>query len=236
MSNLIESTLTFDADTIQNTLTCKQPDRLYKYFTTKEARDNFLRGNIWFCGVNQNRFFAESYGGINDPSEYRNHIASYIFEYPLSFSTEILDESLYNIELQNISGFIEAIIKSIRSGDGHRISWLNLNELKRKKHKIALINTLEYLPCQEENFNLHVASLGVRKVNYVDKQKLFVGDSPMNTYVALSQAQDFETECEYRIHLNSGDFLGVHTGKGLYHLIQYIKINSPEAAQFCQKL
>lgn len=236
MSNLIESALTFDADTIQNTISCEQPDRLYKYFTTKEARDNFLRGNIWFCGVNQNRFFAESYGGVNDPLEYRNDIASYIFECSLSFSTEILDESLYNIELQNISGFIEAIIKSIKSGDGHRISWLDLNELKRKDHKIALINTLQYMPCQDENFNLHVSSLGGRKVNYVDKQKLVAAVSPINTYIALSQTQDFEPESEYRIHLNSGDFLGVHSGKGLYHLVQYIKINSLEAARFCQKV
>lgn len=236
MSNIIESTLTFEADTIQNTINCEQPDRLYKYFTTKEARDNFLRGNIWFCGVNQNRFFAESYGGVNDPSEYRNHIASYIFEYPLSFSTEILDGNLYNIELQNISGFIEAIIKSIKSGDGHRISWLDLNELKRKEHKIALINTLQYLPCQDENFNLYVASLGGRKVNYVDKQAPLAGDSPMNTFIALSQAQDFESENEYRIHLNSGDFLGVHSGQGLHHLVQYIKINSHEAAKFCKKI
>lgn len=138
--------------------------------------------------------------------------------------------------MQNISGFIEAIIKSIKFGYGHQISWLDLNKLKRKDHKIPLINTLQYFPCQDEEFNLHVVSLGGRKVNYVDKQKVVVGDSSMNTFIALSQALDFETENEYRIHLNSGDFLGLHSGKGLYHLVQYIKINSLEAAKFCQKI
>lgn len=202
----------------------------------REARDNFLLGNIWFCGANQNRFFAESYGGINDPSEYRNNIASYLFEYPLSFSTEILNENLYNVELKNISGFMEALINSIRFGHGHQISWLDLNELKRKNHGIARIKILQYMPSQDEHFSLHIVSLGGRIINYVDKQQYFSDKLSMNTNIALSLDQSLETECEYRIHLNSGDFLGKHSGKGLYHLIQYIKINSPEAAKFCRKV
>lgn len=66
------------------------PKIIDRYFDTPETRDSFLKGNIWFCGPNQNRL------SVPDLDEYANELCTFLHEYALSFSDRITKKNVYN--------------------------------------------------------------------------------------------------------------------------------------------
>lgn len=230
MTQITQSNLLLEHTNIENLL-YEPPSTLFRYFSSREARDNFLAGWIWFAGPNQNRFFAEEYGGINDQYEYRTDFGTYIGEYALPFSDELLDPSKYNIEVFNVPGLIEHIIESIKSGKGHKISWLNYAELQNYRRILPQVilakNTNTSLDAK-----LYITGVGGRKLTYETKKQ--VKGTSYNGIEVARKARNgnnvVEDEGEYRVYIQSGDFLSDHNINGVKHL----QIKCPNINSFCR--
>jgi len=97
------NSLKLEFETFNSNLDFGVPKAIFRYFNNEEDRDNFLKGNIWFFGPNKHRFFSTS---GNDPFENRNNFGSFIYDYGLSFSTEIINETKPNIKISNPVGFV----------------------------------------------------------------------------------------------------------------------------------
>lgn len=230
MTQTTPSDLLFQYANIENLL-CDPPSTLFRYFGSRQARDNFLDGWIWFAGPNQNRFFAEEYGGINDQYEYRTDFGTYIGEYALSFSDELLDPSKYNIEVFNVLGLIEHVIESIKLDLGHKISWLNsakLQNYRRILPQVSLVNDIN----TSLDAKLYITGVGGRKLTYENKK--LVKGMPYNGLEVARKARNgnnvLEDEGEYRLYIQSGDFLSGHNINGVKHL----EIKCPKINSFCR--
>lgn len=240
--SILHSYLKFSFGNIENHLASSAPDAIYKYFSDKKDRENFLKGNIYFSGPNKNRFHASDHGSVGDKFEYRNKICDFIFEYSLSFSTEILDESKPNIKIVNIKSFMQEIIDTIQTNEPliHRVSWLSMASLLSQSSISPVIYTIEdqYPKEEGEIVLLHVISVGGRRLIYERKivdQKHGVSSIEV-VRNARNQNIEFEDEQEWRIHINTGDFLGKYSGHNLIGLVQYLKLFCPGINKYCEPI
>lgn len=192
MNQITQSNLLFEHTNIENLL-YNPPSTLFRYFSSKEARDNFLAGWVWFAGPNQNRFFATENGGINDHFEYRTDFGSYIGEYALSFSDSLLDPNKYNIEMFNVPGLIEHLIESIKLDTGHKISWLNSSELQKYKRILPQVTLASDINTSLDA-KLYVTGVGGRKLTYENKKLVkgyYNGIEMAITYLKMKKNIDY---------------------------------------------
>ncbi len=233
MSNL-HSNLIFNFNGIDNTLEKNPPKVVYRYFDSEYTRTNFMKGYVWFCGPNKNRFFQSKHGGVNDPFEYRNSCSSHIFEYSLSCSKEIVDESRYNVEIHDLDGFINELVLSIKNCSGHQVSWLNSCELNEYAKTIPVIKMIQGAPVkEEETVSIWICGVGGETCRYENINMIKRLGSPELARNARSINDDFKDENEFRIFLNTGDF---NVGRVLQHKVEYIKLYCPEIKQYCSYL
>lgn len=233
----LHSHLGFTFNKIENTSESAVPKVIYKYFDTIKDRQNFLDGWIWFSGPNQNRFFVSH----PDPLEYRNNFSSFLYEYSLSCSRMVLDEDKPSIKIIEPQLFVKELINSIQNNKENfcnQVAWLSYNELLEKAYNLPVIKWIKKFPDKnKENIILHVNSVGIRHLKYVDKITDFNLKSSYESLEIAKNARDHNNDYEYeeevRIHINSGDFLGVYNGNCLMNLVQYLKIYCPEIKKYC---
>lgn len=247
----ISSRLLFDYDNLDFTLDSETPDDIYRYFDTESDRASFLSGNIRFSGPSKLRFFMnppalpfdEERRGPdnNDPYEYRNDYSTALFKYSLSFSRIHLLPHKPNIVLRNIRGFLEEIISAIKNSSlDHEVSWLPMTELRKNISIVPAISTIKSYPTKDgEEVQLYVTGLEGKILSYENKiiKSESINSIPSPGAIdlmknALSQNAKFKRENEYRICLNSGDFIGKYTN--LLHLVEYLKIKCPNIHKYCE--
>lgn len=105
---------------------------IYRYSQDEVVHKNFLEGNIWFAGINQNRFFHEP----PDYYEYKSINGTAILASSLSFTTNPKDvenwQDLFWIKIANIAEFMKALkndIENTKSTFCHEVSWLSKKEV-----------------------------------------------------------------------------------------------------------
>ncbi len=227
--NKLDSNLKFQFGEITNTTSDNYPTVVYKYFSNIEDRDNFLRGNIWFAGPNQNRIFTDSF-------EYRNRQGLFMFEYALSFSTEIIEPEKPNIKINDPKAFVQTIIDSVKADQMHEISWLNKDQVDAYKDKIpSIAKSLECEIRKQDLFLLHVSSVGAHQVEYVDKND--IGSTSMEVARNARDKNDEHIgQKKWRVHINTGDFLNEYSGFCLENLVKHLKLRcaSPLIKKCCE--
>lgn len=233
----LSSRLSLCFDSLEIVLDKDLPQAIYRDFDEKSHRHNFVQGNIWFSGPSQNRFFLQN-EFRRDEEEYRNKIASYIFEYPLSFSIQKPTTPKPMIKISNVEGFIQGIANDIikmKDKFVHTVSWLPIETLRCSKQKvpsIALIN--KYPSKDDEEISLWTCGITAYQVKY--EQKIESIPIPYNSYAATCNARNKNIahahEQEWRIALFTGDF--IQSFHGLLHLVQYLKVVCPSISKYCE--
>lgn len=209
-----------------------QPLVIYRDFDNEQHRANFLKGNIWFSGPNQNRFFLRD-KDRKDPQEYRNNFSSYIYEYSLSFTTEKPTTRKPIVQINNINGFINGIAHDlINEKYTHTVSWLSMDELHKHIPIVPAISQIHTYP-SDDNVCLWIQGISGRRVIYVNKiDKLPTPYNGMElAWNARNKSDKHAVDKEWRISLLSGDFSTPNNG--LQNLVEYLKLHCPSVSNHC---
>lgn len=237
MANL-ESKLSFDFNIINDYSDSDFPSVIYRNLGDIKARDNFLKGNIWFCGTSQNRICAAP--KQVDIMEYRTSIASAIFEYSCSFSTELRGSADTNVKITNVKVFIESVKNSLISSKGefnHHVSWLNMNDLTKYVETLPVIGTIVNYPIQENEYiTMNLSGLRGKLVQYVNKSMpRSVGyNSFEEASNAYNKDEKFKHEKEFRLSITAFFCDVTKFSPSLQHLVQYLKLRCPLMSNLCE--
>ena len=214
------------------------PSVIYRDFSEQSHRDNFVSGNIWFSGPNQNRFLLED-EARRDIWEYRNCIGSHIFEYSLSFTTAVPSNNKPAIAIYDIDGFFAAVkadLENKKSDKAHSVTWLRISDLQQYQSLLPIIRVIKQYPRYDgETVGLYMQGLGGAPVIYEEKMKALGGsyDGIKVANNARHKNSNHAHENEWRMWLNTGDFLPPYGG-GLQNLVQYLKLSSPSIKRYCE--
>lgn len=225
LNNTVLSKLTFESRNIVKRIESNPPKEIYRYFSTEEDRENFLQGDVWFAGPSTNRFTPN--GG--DIFEYRTDSGVFVGEYALSFSTEIIGLSEFNICCFDIKSFINEIEASIKNlSFDHAVSWHPINELTQYINVIPTIAEIKDYPTKDnEEIKFLCYRIGGEKIVYTEKQQknLDLREIPSVSY---NKNKKFESEKEYRIYLG-GEFL---QGQCLANLVKHLRIKCVDIRKY----
>lgn len=224
-------------DSLDNLVDHGVPPVIYRDFDAENHRDNFVKGNIWFSGPSQNRFFLHD-EARRDEYEYRNKFGSHIFEYSLSFSTKVPTSNKPAIKICNVEGLIRDIINDLEKSKNdfvHTVSWVSIEELQRHIQSVPAISQINTYPTQDnEKVTLWACGIASAQVKYVPKMT-YLGcqfNSPAVASNARKKSVDFIHEHEWRVSFNTGDFC--YPYNGIQHLVQYLKLSCPSITKYCE--
>ncbi|MBM4222333.1 MAG: hypothetical protein FJ161_00800 [Gammaproteobacteria bacterium] len=217
------------------------PSKIYRAFSETVARDKFLQGSrIRFSGPNQNRF--SSIGALyQDKNEYRNAFGTHIFEYSLSFySKPAFETNALWLEIDT-KKLIDEILKCLQSSILHKVTWLDLNDLKTHIDIIPSIIAIKKHPTQDEE--LLYLYTGLQAFPLIYEKKIEAGEQDPRIFDLMARAKNarnkderFKNNKEIRICLNTSDFLGNYNGNCLYNLVEYIILSMPDISELCKKI
>ncbi len=215
------------------------PPVIYRDFDEDSHRQNFVKGNIWFSGTNQNRFFLKD-DSRRDKYEYRNGVGSHIFKSSLSFTIRPPELGKPIIIIRDVKGFLIAIkndLERTANEKSHVVTWLPITELQHHKALVPVISKIEKYPVNgDEAVMLHISSIGCGHVSY-EKKILKLTDDRSSIEIAnnaYKKSIKFIHEEEWRIWLNMGDFLPPFSGNALGHLVKYLKLQCPSIRKYCE--
>jgi hypothetical protein len=216
-------------------LVSELPPIIYRDFDQQSHRDNFVSGNIWFSGPNQNRFFLGD-DNRRDEYEYRNRFGYHVYEYCLSFTTILPVNGKPAIAIHDVRGFITALkndLEQTANQKPHSVTWLMLGELRRR---ISVGAIKKYPTQQSELVLLQACGIGCGCVTYEDK--ILSIQNGYNSIEIVNNARNKNardnSQDEYRIWLNTGDFLPPYSGNALHNLVKYLKLSAPSISQYCE--
>lgn len=212
------------------------PDKIYKYFSEDRHRQNFLNGNIWFCGPSKNRLGTQTTSC--DKYEYRNIVSTILFEYSLSFSMEVLDNARPNIVIDDVKSFKSELGLAISSNRGHQVFWLDKKQIAEVQKENLVLYAYDNASELNKTVSLNINSLGSRLVNYEDKINESHGNvsTQRNIQNAYAGNKEFKDEVEYRFHINTTDFCEPNGGRSLLYIVQYLKISCPILRKYCKPI
>lgn len=228
----------------------QQERPIYRYFSSGKARDNFLNGNIYFAGVNQNRY--ETGEGINvdnivkDKNEYFYSIKNTYgaestaiiippFSLSFTFTYDKKKTEKFWILIEDMEGFINALKQDLldkTDSFAHYVSWLEIEKLVRiREYKIGYVGHLpNEMPLSNEKFELGIFKIDCCELSYVNK-KAIENKLTKLPGLAYNKSDNFLKEDEIRLSLNSFDFKE-RSGNGYRNLVKHLQLSCPSIRNF----
>lgn len=224
------------------------PPTIYRGFSEESHLENFLGGNIFFAGRNQNRFMNETPQN-NDPNESNYHgVSKGIMYCSLSFTKSLSyfqKNYKFGVQIKDILGFIKYIMNTLREMGGkfsHKVSWLDIEELQKmckKANRSDQFPELQNLrPCQSKKLQTYLLEIRARQMEYIDDKNKASATHPESVRRANNKLNTLSTEEEYVIEVCHTDFLNENNSNidpYLHNLIKHFQIHLPEGVRnFCE--